>query len=293
MYRDCRFIKEEGYPKKLNNNTFNSNDKEGMILLILLMALFYSKNIYNLILTILYIYEKQIRVIYLFSFILTLFIRTPPSLTMETYFPNNRLFEDKFEIIQKEVKYFLKQTNDGKECPFTKNTFDGANENIGRDIEDERGWRICPIKIAGKNIKAMNKYFPELVKILNVCPEISSCIVSSLDSKTYIPIHNGYYKGLLRYMFPIIIPKDKENVFLCNNYKKYIWIEGKGILWDDTYPHKVFNNTDEKRVVLYMDIVRKMPEPFNSFNKKILDIISGSSIVRNEIKKTEKKFKLE
>ena len=60
----------------------------------------------------------------------------------------------------------------------------------------------------------------------------------------------------MRLMFAIKVPKDKENCFLWVNGIKYNWEEGKCVLWDDIYPHKVYNNTDENRIVLYMDIYR-------------------------------------
>ncbi len=64
-------------------------------------------------------------------------------------------------------------------------------------------------------------------------------------------------------------------------------MEGVGILWDDTYPHKVYNNTDEIRVVIYMDVVRNLSWGLNIFNLLILRLACNSNIVKDEIKKTE------
>ena len=69
-------------------------------------------------------------------------------------------------------------------------------------------------------------------------------------------MHIGYYKGIMRYMLPITIPKDTDNIWLNVNGIKYHWEEGKSMLWDDTYPHAAYNNTEEVRVVLYMDVFR-------------------------------------
>ena len=91
----------------------------------------------------------------------------------------------------------------------------------------------------------------------------------------------------MRYMIPIIVPKDLENVFLCVNELKYSWTEGVGVLWDDTYPHKVYNNTNEIRVVIYMDVVRPLSGALNAMNRFILRLASNSKIVKDEIKKTE------
>ena len=134
--------------------------------------------------------------------------------------------------------------------------------------------------------------FPSLCEVLQKCPEVINCSISILDEQTYIPIHNGYYKGMLRFMLPIIIPKDVNNVFLCNNYEKYHWREGVGVLWDDTFPHKVFNNTDEIRIVLYMDVIRPMNGILDIMNKNLIHLLANSSMIKDEIKRTETKLKL-
>ena len=94
---------------------------------------------------------------------------------------------------------------------------------IGQDVDEKnnRGWRVFHIKLSKHYTKNIEKTFPNLCEILKKLPEVINCSVSILDEKTYIPIHNGYYKGMLRFMLPIIVPKDYKNVFICINYEKY------------------------------------------------------------------------
>ena len=96
----------------------------------------------------------------------------------------------------------------------------------------------------------------------------------------------------MRYMIPIIVPKDRDNVFLCVNEKKYNWTEGKGVLWDDNYPHKVYNNTKEMRVVIYMDVIRPLCGIANYLNKQFINLICNSKIIKDEIKNTEIQIKI-
>ena len=241
-----------------------------------------------------YISNKHIRVVYIFSALLTLFVRTPPFLDIKENFSENDMFENNFLEIKKEVNNLLKKTNNGLDIDFTKDSFDKkVNSYIGQDTEGDKGWRVFPIRLAYKNIDSAKNIFPKLTEILDKCPNVSSCLVSILDGKTYIPIHNGYYKGFVRYMLPITVPEEPNNeVFLCNNYQKYNWKEGKGVLWDDLYPHKVYNNTSQRRIVLYMDVLRKLPEPLNTLNKNLINLISNSKMIKDEVEKTEKKYKL-
>ena len=95
-------------------------------------------------------------------------------------------------------------------------------------------------------------------------------------------------------MLGIKIPKEKENCFLCVNGQKIMWEEGKTIVWDDTYPHAVYNETDEQRVVLYMDVVRKSGNVIlDSLSRYIVTLMSQMKSVKKEIERTEKKVKLE
>jgi beta-hydroxylase len=95
-------------------------------------------------------------------------------------------------------------------------------------------------------------------------------------------------KDVMRYKLAIKVPRDRENVFICVNGEKYNWTEGEGVLFDDTYPHKVYNNTNEDRVVLYMDVLRPFLNPFlDLLNRFVVYLVSNSSIAKKEIARTE------
>lgn len=307
----CDYNKKEGYSKKYNNNSFNDNDIQGLCLLISILSIFFitlfqlNNNFSNkfnnkiilslLIFVCIFIYLREIRIVYMFSSIISCFTRTPPFLEKKEFFPNYILFENEFTSIKNEVTSLLEKTQGGKNIGFTKDTFDQKeNAYIGQDVdvENNRGWRVFHVKLSDHYNENAQKIFPTLCKVLEESPDVINCSVSILDEKTFIPIHNGYYKGMLRFMLPIIIPKDFTNVFLCNNYEKYYWTEGNGVLWDDTFPHKVFNHTDEVRIVLYMDVIRPMNGFLNFMNINLIKLLSNSNMIKDEIKRTETKIKL-
>ena len=245
--------------------------------------------------------QNPIYLLYLPSFWLSCFVRSPPFLDRTAYFPNYTMFEEPatFAEIKREVDLLLARTNSGNNLPFTRDSYGGENQAIGADVKlvngIQRAWRLLNIKAGDLYSEVALQYFPFLVSILKQLPEVQSCVISVLEPGIQIPIHVGYYKGILRYMLPTHIPNDKKNVYLCVNGIKYHWAEGDGVLWDDTFPHKVNNNTNEIRVLLYMDVVRPLDEPiawFNSVNRKIIKLATGSSIVQNEIKRTEKQIRV-
>jgi hypothetical protein len=237
---------------------------------------------------------RPILLLYAPSSLLSMNIRTPEFLNRSLYFPNHSKFEEplSFQKIKKEVDDMLQKTNNGNTLTLTKESYGGENTYIGSDVKTvngvQRGWRLLNIK-AGSYTKDAIVHFPYLVSILETIPEITSCVVSVLEPGIHIPIHVGYYKGIMRYMIATHVPTDRNNVFLCVNGIKYHWKEGRGVLWDDTFPHKVYNNSDEPRVVIYMDVIR--PIQYGSLlNEWFIRKAIHSSIVQEEIKRTEQQL---
>ena len=66
-----------------------------------------------------------------------------------------------------------------------------------------------------------------------------------------------------------------------------LWEEGKSLIFDDTFNHEVWNDTEGYRVVLFVDFMRPIKFPFNLINKLIVNV----SLFTPFVKETEKNFK--
>lgn len=306
---------EKGFTKIHDNNTFNKNDKHGIIFIvnfiIILIALVivcimrhslaFITFFILLVLVNMYYYSRpsnKIHVLYAFSWIISSNVRTEEFLDLEENFKNYVMFESNYNAIKDEVMGFLNEEG-VKNVPLTRDSFGGENEDIGSDVKvddesgDVKGWRLITLKVGKDLTSKCSDHFPSLAKVLGDVPEVVSCVLSILEPGVMIPIHVGYYKGIMRYMLPLSVPDDRENCFLWVNGLKYSWMNGKSVLWDDTYPHKVYNNTNQTRVLLYMDIIRPMGGGFlNNMNLFVLNLMQNSQIVKDEIKRTEHKIKI-
>lgn len=240
-----------------------------------------------------YLTTEPIRLLYLFGYLISRFIEpTEPFLNVDKFFPNHKLFINSanFTQIKKEILCILPHRH---LIPLTKNTFGTENEYIGSDIDGlqkdtEDGWRIFVVSVGKRITSGGLQNFPTICNLVKQCPEVLSCIVSILPSNKGIPIHVGYYKGFIRYQLGIVVPKDNKNCFLCVNGEKYVWESGKDMMFDDTFPHKVYNMTEETRVVLYMDIERKfLPKWLEKLNRFAIGLFQESEEIKKEIKKTE------
>ena len=73
------------------------------------------------------------------------------------------------------------------------------------------------------------------------------------------------------------------------NGQQAVWEEGKGMMFDDTYPHEVRNDTDGVRVVLFMDILRPLRFRGSLLNDAIIGLVRRSGYI-HEAKKNLKRW---
>lgn len=305
MEEKCEF--DKAWKTKKNNNSWSQKDTLGIFMVFLIFVfiigiillftkinkIYSASMIITSILIMIYIVSNDaVTVMYPTSAIINLGTRTPEFLNKEHFFPNGEKFEQNFEKIKEELNVFMEKTNGFDLVGKTSDTFGGTNKEIGSGGRDEKSWRLFQIKVLDEILPGAKDSFPTVVTLLEKIPEVIACSVSILQPHVMIPSHTGYMKGVLRYMLPLKIPKNKENCFLCLNKIKYSWDEGKGVLWDDTYPHMVENNTDETRVVIYMDVKRK---DLSWFENKLFNftqwLIKKSPVIKEEMSKQEQQIK--
>lgn len=122
-------------------------------------------------------------------------------------------------------------------------------------------------------------YFPNTMKIINKCyPKCVLAFFSLLEPGAYLTPHIGIYGGVLRYHLSLKIPQDSDNCFIVINNKKISWKINEDIMFDDMFNHYVQNNTNEERLVLFLDI-RKI---FNNFIIDFINILAIQYIKTND-----------
>jgi len=131
---------------------------------------------------------------------------------------------------------------------------------------------------------------PRTTELLRNVPGLYTAFFSVLEARQYITPHWGYWKGFLRYHLGVLIPQNNadhtswlrvnadandnraRDKSLVTRGEKYYWKEGKGVIFDDTYLHDAKNDSDEVRVVLWLDLRRKMPSYLTALNNAVLEI---------------------
>ncbi len=194
-------------------------------------------------------------------------------------FPNHQLLEDNFETIKQEALAIY----DKYDLP----SFNEVNDVFNRISNDK--WKVFILKWYDDPLE-QNCYqrCPQTCSLLEQLPEVRCAMFSILLPGMHIPVHKGPFTGALRYHLGLSIPKDRKNCYIKVNKQNYHWSEGEGVLFDDTYEHEVYNDTNEIRIVLFADVVRPLTVPFNWINNTVMNSASLASFVRDINANSEK-----
>lgn len=122
---------------------------------------------------------------------------------------------------------------------------------------------------------------PETTRLIEAIPNMKTAFFSILLPHKQIPEHKGIYKGIIRYHLALKVPQPETTCGICVGGDTRHWQEGKSLIFDDLHPHSAWNNSDEVRVVLFVDFLRPVSPPYNLLNRLILRLIAGSPYVQD------------
>ena len=152
-----------------------------------------------------------------------------------------------------------------------------SKDQIG--ITDDDRWKTVFLYGYGFEAKLGVELCPRTAALMREIPGMKTAMISILSPRKHILDHRGPYKGVLRFHLGLIVPKDAPSCRIRVGDDIRHWEEGKSLIFDDTFNHEVWNDTDETRVVLFVDVLRPLPEPESTINRAIVKAISYSPFV--------------
>lgn len=138
----------------------------------------------------------------------------------------------------------------------------------GEEMFRQVRWKVFMFLAYGHFIAENCKRCPRTAELLTGIPEITSAFFSILHPRMHIPPHRGPFHGVLRCHLALIVPgrpgEAQCRIRVADEIRT--WEEGKLLLFDDTFWHEVWNDSDSPRVVLFMDVKKRLPWPINWIN---------------------------
>jgi aspartate beta-hydroxylase len=186
-------------------------------------------------------------------------IDTPPVLDTGAYFPGAAQFVSAWSDIRDEA---LLLSTRMQTIPRFHEIMPAQMDISANDGKD---WRLFVLKVYGNDVDKNMALCPKLSAMIAADPNVLSASLSFLAPHKHIPRHRGPFRGVLRYQLGLSVPVDEEGrpaaVLALNDIEHRVG-EGEHLLWDDTYPHEVWNRSDQMRLVLLLD-VRRPHMPFD------------------------------
>jgi ornithine lipid ester-linked acyl 2-hydroxylase len=193
-----------------------------------------------------------------------------------TFFENDRFpwiaqIEANWTTIRDELEHVLE---DREALP---NFQDISKDQI--EITDDDRWKTFFLYGYGFEAKLGTEMCPRTAALMKQIPGMTTAMFSILSPHKHILDHRGPYKGVLRYHLGLIVPRDAPACRIRVGEDIRHWEQGESMIFDDTYNHEVWNDTDETRVVLFVDVLRPLPSPWSQINHVIVKAIGYSPFV--------------
>lgn len=159
-------------------------------------------------------------------------------------FPWIAILEQNFSIIKTEFEKCINSKERNLSC-----------HADSKELTGTASWDTILLYNHRGIIKKNSTLFPETVKLLASTPtdnNILRAMFSILPPNVKINSHYGPHSFRTRFHLGISIPKGDCAIKVAGTVKH--WEEGSILIFDDSFKHEVWNNTDSTRVILLFDI---------------------------------------
>ncbi len=200
-----------------------------------------------------------------------------PPVFEEGLFPWTAWVEQNWRDIRAEVDLLLQ---DRARIP----TFHAVSPDQYRISSGEQ-WRSFFLWGMGYKVPTNCARCPKTTWVLESIPGLTTAFFSILAPGTHIPRHRGVTRRLLNCHLALIVPERPiDGTAGCRmmvENETVRWREGSCVVFDDTYPHEVWNDTAETRVVLLVQFKRPLRQPARLVGDLFLNLVRLSPYVRD------------
>ena len=134
----------------------------------------------------------------------------------------------------------------------------GQIASYHRRIAPDDKWRSFFFEAHGYEVVANRTRCPKTAAILDEIPDLVTAFFSVMDAGTHVPRHKGFSKALLNIHLGLRVPAGLERCRINVEDQTCGWEEGKLLMFDESFPHEVWNDTDHVRAILMVQVLRPM-----------------------------------
>jgi aspartyl/asparaginyl beta-hydroxylase (cupin superfamily) len=182
---------------------------------------------------------------------------------VEATAPELRRIDAGLDVIRAELRAVLPRTID---MPLYHDVDESQKEISGAGPGN---WRVLFLYHWGARRALPNaRLCPRTVELIESVPNVLQAFFSILEPGKSVPAHRGPTLGTLRYHTALHVPEENPPSIRVKD-RRYTWKVGESLLFDDSLEHEVFNESDDVRVVLIVDVMRPLPLPLHLLNDAV------------------------
>lgn len=159
---------------------------------------------------------------------------------------------------------------------------------LGKVSPDHRGiaptsaWKSFFFVGYGYRPRSNRARCPQTAALVDRVPNAVVAFYSIFEPQTYVPRHRGVTSGLINVHLPLIVPPEAAG--RCEiriDDTVHRWTPGEFLIFDETYEHEVWNDTQQPRVILLLQVLRPMRWRGRLLGKFFLWCIKRTSFVQD------------
>ncbi|WP_339106719.1 aspartyl/asparaginyl beta-hydroxylase domain-containing protein [Roseovarius rhodophyticola] len=198
-------------------------------------------------------------------------VPTTPYISKD-HFPELEVLHDNWEVIRDEAIQIdqqgaIKASDD--------------MDDIGFNSFFKTGWTRFYLKWYGSKLASASKLCPKTTQMIESLPSIKGAMFAMLPPGARLVKHRDPFAGSLRYHMGLSTPND-DACFIDVDGQKYSWRDGEVVMFDETYIHYAENQTDQNRIILFLDIKRPVTfAPIDWLNTGFSNLVMSASATKN------------
>ena len=190
-------------------------------------------------------------------------------------FPQTRILEDNWQAIRDDLELVLRRPED----------IPAFHEMSPDQVRISQGdnWKTYVFYVFGQRIGENCQACPATAALLDSLPNLQNAWFSILAPRYRIPPHRGPTKAVVRCHLGLRVPAQAQDCWIRVGGERRHWQAGRCLCFDDTYEHEVGNDTDELRVVLFVDLDRPLDRFADPCRQALLALLRASKYVRRPL----------
>jgi beta-hydroxylase len=164
----------------------------------------------------------------------------------QRYFPALKVLEDNWQVIRDEALALYKNGHIAIK-----------NDLPGSSFYKDNRWTSFYLKAYHCDIPSARQLAPKTMALIDQVPGMNLALFACLNPGKRLGKHHDPFAFSIRYSLGLSTP-NSEKCGITVNGQHNTWEDGKGILFDETFSHYAYNDTEVPRIILMTDIDRPL-----------------------------------